>query len=129
MLAALHRAGARLLAGADSPQLYSVPGFSLLRELHAMEAAGVPRAAVLDAATRGPAEYFGRSHEFGRVAVGMRADLLLLEGNPLDDLHHLERPAGVMVRGCWLSREEIDGQLEAIAERATRVTTAARRSG
>jgi imidazolonepropionase-like amidohydrolase len=51
------------------------------------------------------------------VAPGHRADLVLLDGNPLDDLAHLEERAGVMVRGRWLTRERIEEGLRAIAER------------
>jgi imidazolonepropionase-like amidohydrolase len=120
MLAALYRAGARLLLGADSPQLYSVPGFSLAHELRAMVGAGLPPFVVLEAATRNPAEYFGQPEEFGRVAVGMRADLVLLEGNPLQDVRNVHRQAGVVLRGCWLPRAEIDRRLEEIARQARR---------
>jgi hypothetical protein len=120
MLAALHRAGARLLLGSDSPQLYSVPGFSLVHELRAMVAAGVPVYDVLQAGTRGPAEYFGQPEVFGRVAVGLRADLLLLEANPLEDVGHVQRQAGVALRGCWLPRAEVERRLGEIAGRARR---------
>jgi imidazolonepropionase-like amidohydrolase len=115
MLAALYRAGARLLLGSDSPQVYSVPGFSLAHELRAMVGAGLPIYTVLEAATRGPAEYFGQTTEFGMVAVGLRADLILLDGNPLEDVRNVHRQAGVMLRGCWLPKAEIDRRLGQIA--------------
>jgi imidazolonepropionase-like amidohydrolase len=115
MLVALYEAGARLLLGSDSPQVYSVPGFSLAHELRAMVGAGLPIYAVLEAATRGPAEYFGQTTEFGMVAVGLRADLILLDGNPLEDVRNVHRQAGVMLRGCWLPKAEIDRRLGQIA--------------
>jgi imidazolonepropionase-like amidohydrolase len=118
ILQALHRAGARLVLGADSPQVFSVPGFSLAHEMRAMVEAGVPTYAVLEAATRNPAAFFGREAEFGTVEPGKRADLILVEGNPLQDIRNVHRQAGVMVRGKWLPKEEIDRRLAEIARRA-----------
>ena len=118
ILQALHRAGARLVLGADSPQVFSVPGFSLAHEMRAMVEAGVPTYAVLAAATRNPAAFFGREVEFGTVEPGKRADLILVEGNPLQDIRNVHRQAGVMVRGKWLPKEEIDRRLAEIARRA-----------
>jgi imidazolonepropionase-like amidohydrolase len=115
MLAALYRAGARLLLGADSPQLYSVPGFSIHREMRSMTAAGLTPQQILTAATRQPARYFGAEQELGTVAAGQRADLLLLEANPLADLSNIARRAGVMVNGRWLPEADIRARLERIA--------------
>lgn len=117
VLAALYHGGARLLLGSDSPQLFSVPGFSLAHEMEAMVAAGLPPWAVLLAATRNPAEYFGRLEEFGTIEVGKRADLLLIDGNPLADIRNVHRQAGVMIRGQWLPADEIRWRLDQIAER------------
>ena len=117
ILQALHRAGAGLILGADSPQVYSVPGFSLAHEMGAMVQAGVPIYAVLEAATKNPAAYFGQEAEFGMVEVGKRADLILVEGNPLEDIRNVHRQAGVMVRGRWLSKDEIQRRLDEIARK------------
>jgi len=115
LLWALSDGGAKLLLGSDSPQAFSVPGFSLAHEMDAMVAAGLSNWTVLSAATRNPAEFFGRSAEFGTVEVGKRADLLLLDGNPLEDIRNVHRQAGVMVRGHWLPAEEINRRLAQIA--------------
>jgi imidazolonepropionase-like amidohydrolase len=117
LLHALSSGGARLLLGSDSPQVFSVPGFSLAHEMEAMVAAGVPTWEVLLAATRNPAEYFGRSDEFGTVAVGKRADLILVDGDPLTDIRNVHRQSGVMVRGHWLPADEIKRRLDEIARR------------
>ncbi len=119
ILLALHRAGARLILGADSPQVFSVPGFSLAREIRAMVEAGIPTYAVLEAATKNPAAFFGREAEFGTVEVGKRADLILVDGNPLEDIRNVHRQAGVMVRGRWLPKAEVDRLLVEIAGRAS----------
>jgi Amidohydrolase family len=117
ILQALHRAGAALILGADSPQVYSVPGFSLAHEMRAMVQAGVPTYAVLEAATKNAAAFFGQEAEFGTVAVGKRADLILVEGNPLEDIRNVHRQAGVMVRGHWLPKDEIQRTLDEIARK------------
>ena len=118
VLLALYRAGVGIVLGADSPQVFSVPGFSLAREMRAMVEAGLPTYAVLEAATRNAAAFFGQQAEFGTVEVGKRADLLLLDGNPLEDIRNVHRQAGVMARGQWLPKAEVDRRLAEIAARA-----------
>jgi cytosine/adenosine deaminase-related metal-dependent hydrolase len=115
VLRGLHAAGARLLVGSDSPQLFMVSGFALHQEMEAMAEAGLPPLTILQAATRNPAEYLGEATEWGSVAPGQRADLLLLDANPLRDVKHTRAIAGVMTRGRWLPRAELDAKLEAVA--------------
>jgi hypothetical protein len=118
---ALVLSGAGVLMGTYSPQLFNVPGFSLRHELESMEAAGLTPYEVLVTGTRNVAKYAQRElleqGNFGTVASGNRADLVLLRGNPLESLDHLWDQEGVMVRGRWISREEIEGRLARIAER------------
>jgi len=118
---ALVMAGAGVLMGTDSPQLFHVPGFSLRNEIRSMEAAGLTPYEVLVTGTRNVAEFAGRelleTGNFGIIAEGNRADLILLKGNPFEDLEALWDQEGVMVRGRWISREEIDGRLARMAER------------
>ncbi len=111
----LYTAGAKLLVGSDSPQLFMVAGFAVHREMEALAAAGIPPYGVLEAATRNAAEYLGEAGTWGTVAEGRRADLLLLEANPLQDVKHTRDIAGVMVRGKWLPRSELDAMLERTA--------------
>lgn len=110
-----------LLLGTDSPWMFNVPGFSAHREMRLMEEAGLTPYEVLIAATRNPAAYASgelrESGRFGTVAEGNRADLILVEGDPLEDLGALERRDGVMVRGRWLTADEIRSRLDAIAAR------------
>jgi imidazolonepropionase-like amidohydrolase len=115
ILKALQAAGCPIALGTDSPQLYSVPGFSILREMRSMAAAGLTPAQILNEATRQPARYFSAEQEFGSVAVGQRADLILLEANPLADLGNVAKRAGVMVNGKWLPEADIQARLERIA--------------
>ncbi|HEX2188184.1 MAG TPA: amidohydrolase family protein [Longimicrobiaceae bacterium] len=115
VLGALNRGGVRILMGTDAPQQFSVPGFSLHRELRRMAEAGMTPWEILRSGTRSVGEYFAGSDRFGMVAPGHRADLLLLDADPLRDVGNVSRIAGVMVRGRWVPRAEIDAGLERIA--------------
>ncbi|HKS10642.1 MAG TPA: amidohydrolase family protein [Pyrinomonadaceae bacterium] len=119
MLVALRAAGAKLLIGPDSPQFFLVPGFATHRELQSFVEAGLTPYQALEAATLNPAEYFAQvfktSRDFGTVEVGMRADLLLLDANPLQSVANLSKRQGVMVRGRWLPETELRQMLDNIA--------------
>ncbi len=113
---ALHAAGAPIALGSDAPQFFNVPGFSIHHEMEMMVATGLTPYEVLVTGTREPARYFGTPEAFGTVEPGRRADLILLEANPLDDVANVQRRVGVMVRGHWLPEADIQSRLDAIAE-------------
>ncbi len=115
LLLALHDGGARILFGTDSPQQFSVPGFSIHREMKAMVDCGMTPFEVLQTATKNVGDYFKGRDTFGLVAIGQRADLLLLKANPVSNLANLTRRAGVMVRGRWIPESEIAAGLARIA--------------
>lgn len=119
MFAALHAAGAKLLVGPDSPQFFLVPGFATHREIQSFVDAGLTPYEALEAATRNPAEYFAEvmktPRDFGTVETGMRADLLLLDANPLESVANLSKRAGIMVRGRWLPESELRKMLDHLA--------------
>jgi imidazolonepropionase-like amidohydrolase len=91
------------------------PGSSLHRQLQLLSASGLSPYEVIRSATAVPATFLGKAKEFGTITVGQRADLLLVAGNPLDDLDVLKRPMGVMVRGRWLPRQRLDELLKSLA--------------
>lgn len=115
ILKALSDAGTMILLGSDAPQLYSVPGFSLQREMETMVAAGMTPYQVLASGTINVARFHKNESETGTVAVGRRADLLLVDGNPLQDIRNMGRKSGVMVKGRWLPWSEIQQRLDQIA--------------
>ena len=115
ILKALSDAGTMILLGSDAPQLYSVPGFSLQREMETMVAAGMTPYQVLASGTINVARFHKNESETGTVAVGRRADLLLVDGNPLQDIRNMSRKSGVMVKGRWLPWSEIQERLDRIA--------------
>jgi imidazolonepropionase-like amidohydrolase len=112
---ALHAGGARLLVGTDTPNPFVVPGFSVHEELANLIDVGLTPFEAIRAATSGAAEFLKAQKEWGRVAEGLRADLLLVEGNPLQDVANANRRVGVMVRGHWMPETEIHQSLERIA--------------
>lgn len=120
VLRALNNGGVKILMGTDAPQQFSVPGFSLHRELQWMRRAGMTPYQIMVSGTRNVGEYFQSQDSFGTIEKGKRADLILLEANPLADIANVSKIAGVMVNGRWFSRQEIDARLAAIAARHAR---------
>ena len=102
----LHAAGVALLAGSDAGGHDGVlPGSSLHEELSLLVEAGLSPYEALKTGTVNPAIYLNAEHDVGKVAVGFRADLVLLTGNPLDDILNTRTRVGVMKRGRVVSRE------------------------
>jgi imidazolonepropionase-like amidohydrolase len=100
----LHRVGAHILLGTDTPNPFVIPGFSIHEELRNLVSAGLTPYEAIRAGTRSAAEFLGVSDEFGTVEVGKRADLILLKDNPLEDVGNVSKILGVVVRGRWYPR-------------------------
>ncbi len=115
LLRALNEGGAEILLGSDAPQVFNVPGFSVHREMQLYVEVGMRPYEVLASGTRNVAEHFSAADEFGTVTVGKRADLILLEANPLADIANARRISGVMLDGRWLSAARIQTRLREIA--------------
>ena len=118
---ALANAGVPLIAGTDAP---TIPGLAIGTALHsdlaALEKAGLSRFQVLATATRGPGGFITRARpnevSFGTVEVGSRADLLLVAGNPLEDLSALRKPIGVMTAGRWRDAADLQKLLNFVEQ-------------
>jgi len=82
--------------------------------------AGMTPYQILVSGTRNVGDYFKKSDSFGTVEVGKRADLILVDANPLEDITNVAKLSGVMIRGKWLSREDIDKRLAVIEQRYKR---------
>ena len=105
---ALHGAGVPLMAGTDAMGFPRIaPGASLHHELRLLMESGLTPYEVMRAATIVPATFLKKGEEFGTIASGRRADLLLVDGNPLQDVGALAQPVGVMARGRWFTREQL----------------------
>jgi len=104
--------GVRMLVGTDAMNTGVVPGFSAHDELADLVAAGLTPFQALRAATANAADFLGPGAQQGVVAVGQHADLVLLDANPLENIANSRRIAGVVLRGRWLSRSDIERMLE-----------------
>ena len=111
LMKALHDGGVGILLGSDAPQTWNVPGFSIHREIATYVAAGLTPYQALATGTRGVAVHFNTLDRSGTIETGKRADVVLLDANPLQDIANTSRIAGVMIGGRWLPRNELDRRL------------------
>ena len=113
----LNDANVPLLAGSDATGPHGVlPGSSLHEELSLLVQAGLTPYEALRTATVNPATYLEAEQDFGTIAPGLLANLLLLTGNPLDDIDQVRTRVGVMRRGRWFPADELESVLERLAE-------------
>jgi imidazolonepropionase-like amidohydrolase len=115
LIKALYDRGVPFLLGSDAPQLWNVPGFSAHRELGALVAAGLTPYQALRTGTVDVARFLGEEGRSGVVRVGARADLLVLDANPLAGIGNTLRINGVVVHGRWIGPAERGRMLDALA--------------
>ncbi len=104
----LYERGAVMLLGSDTGPAFTIAGRSLHDEIALLSAAGIDPYAILYSGTGAAAAALHRSDEIGVVAPGARAELILVAGNPLDDLSTLRRPRGVLMNGRYYDRAALD---------------------
>ncbi len=102
MVKLLYDAGVPLVAGTDA-----LPGFAYQRELELYCSAGIPNAAVLQIATLKAAKIMKRDGELGSVAVGKLADLILVDGNPLERMSDIRKVSLVVKNGAMYRPAEL----------------------
>jgi imidazolonepropionase-like amidohydrolase len=112
----MQKANVKILAGTDSAAPYVLPGFSLHEELALLVQAGLTPMEALQTATRNPAEFLGKLDSQGTIAVGKDADLVLLDANPLDDIHNTQKIRAVVARGNLLDRSALDRLLAGVEQ-------------
>jgi imidazolonepropionase-like amidohydrolase len=120
LIRAFKEAGVPILAGTDAGVSGLVPGFSLHDELELLVRAGLSPEEALRSATLLPAQWLGLDGQMGSIEVGKRADLLLLEANPLLDITHTRKIAGVFVNGRWFDKLRLEAMLTDLADRNTK---------
>ncbi len=109
----MRKAGVEFLAGTDASGWIPVlPGFALHEELALLVDAGLTPMEALQSATRNPARYFNKLGEMGTVEVKKAADLVLLNANPLEDIHNTQKIDAVIMRGRYYSRKDLNAMLK-----------------
>ncbi|MDR7090115.1 amidohydrolase family protein [Cellvibrio fibrivorans] len=111
---AAHRAEVKVLVGTD----YIVAGITVHNELEQLVMAGLSPVDALRAATILPAEYFGLQKEYGSVAAGMNADLILLNKNPFEDIRNTQSIEAVIFNGNLYDRNKLDEISDTVESRA-----------
>ena len=110
----MQEAGIRLMAGSDAAALntYVYPAESLLQELEIFQEAGLSPLQILQSATLAGPAYFEIQDQISGISPGKKADLVLLNENPLKDIHALRTVNSVMVKGKYIDRNQLDQILE-----------------
>ena len=116
----MHQAGVPIMAGTDSPMPGVYPGFALHEEMELLVESGLTPREALYAATLEPARFLGIADTSGSVAVGKRADLVLLDADPTKDIHNARRINAVLLDGRLLRRADLDTLLDAAARAQAR---------
>jgi imidazolonepropionase-like amidohydrolase len=111
LIKACNDGGVGLLLGCDAPQVFNVPGFSTHQELGYLVKSGLTPYEALKTGTVNVAKYLNRN-DSGVIRKGAVADLILLGGNPLNDISQTKSIDGVMLHGKWLSKEFISTELK-----------------
>jgi imidazolonepropionase-like amidohydrolase len=110
IVAALHSGGAHLLLGSDTMKVGTLPGYSLREELENFAAAGMTPYEAIRAGTADAAKFLHQENEFGLVSKGLRADLILVDANPLADVKNVSKLTGVLAGGRWFTAEDLHRQ-------------------
>lgn len=108
----MHGEGVRFLAGTDLVNAYIFPGFSLHDELGLLVKAGLSNLEALQAATLNAAVFMNATDRYGSVAPGKTADLVLLDADPLKDIHNTTRISAVFLSGKHFDRAALDKMLK-----------------
>jgi imidazolonepropionase-like amidohydrolase len=117
MVKAIYDAGGRVMAGSDTPEWLMLYGHTLHLELIDLRDAGLSNYAALESATRNPAMFFGTIEKTGTIEKGKRADLVLLDANPLEDIANTQKRVGVMLKGKYYTQADMNQWLNQIAPR------------
>jgi len=116
----MQAAGIPIMAGTDSTAPNLVPGYALHDSIADLVRAGLTPMEALQTATSKPAEFLNRASEQGKIAPGQRADLVLLDANPLEDIHNTQKINAVILKGKLLDRGALDAYLASAAQFAAK---------
>ncbi len=113
----LYKGGVRIVAGTDCGVMpYVLPGFSIHEEMELLTTCGLSNYEALKAATIDAAKCLDQDDRIGSIAVGKKADIVLIDGDPLQDIKNTRKISGVMYNGKWLSEQRIKELLDSIVD-------------
>lgn len=116
----LHKQGVLILAGTDNENPFVIQGVSIHDELQYYVQAGLTPLQALQTATLNPAIFLHKENELGTVEVGKVADLVVLEGNPLEDIANTRKTNAVIIKGHLIDKAQIERMLNTLKEKAGR---------
>lgn len=122
MVAGMHRSGIPLMVGTDLMVPGIVPGFAVHDEMDIWQEVGIPPVEILRSATLIPANFMGLGDRLGSIREGKTASIILLRGNPLQDIRNAQQIEGVFLRGVYYDREALDRFLDEAKAMAQPVT-------
>ncbi len=103
----MHSRGIPIGAGTDTPLLIAIPGYSLHSELEYLVRAGLSPLEALGSATVRPAEFFDLQDEMGTIDPGKKADLVLLDSSPLEDIANTRKISDVVTKGKYYDTDSL----------------------
>ena len=115
----LHDNGVEILLGADAPQIFNPPGYSAHKELELLVKAGLTPFEAITTGTINVGKYFNETDKTGKVAPGYRADLILLDVNPLESIPFNGHIRGVVISGRFYNEQEISAMTQQIRDRVS----------
>ena len=120
LLPILQKSGMTILAGTDAGYLnsFDYPGFGLHRELTLMVKYGLTPLQALQASVINGPVFLGKGNEYGSIASGKKADILILDSNPLIDIQSTQKINALITKGKLLDRQSLDGLLSEIKRKA-----------
>jgi hypothetical protein len=108
----LREAGGKMIVGTDTPNPHVIPGFSIHDELESLVETGYTPYEVLEGCTKNGAEFMNDLDVVGTVSIGKRADLLLLDENPLMNISNTRKRYGIVWWGKWFPQKTLDKRME-----------------
>lgn len=125
LLGRLDKAGQNLLPGSGAPNPWILPGIGFHDELADWERAGIKRERIIECATSGAAKLLGVDDKRGTIEVGKIADLIVVAGDPRENLEYLRSPSAVILRGILIRKNKLNELVDALVERVQKVKAAA----
>lgn len=107
VMKSMHNSGAKFLISPDAGSDYLIPGFSMLEEMKRYQDAGLSNYTILKTATYNVAEFYNELNNFGTIEKDKIADIIILDGNPIEDINNLGKISSIFLNGKLYNKEEL----------------------